>query len=317
MYDINSDTFDVEMELSRVILANCLLCPEMIAGIRRLAGQPNTLVVVSSVKKAKKNFYIPVHSIVEYLSQTYNNGQTFDDLEPLKDCFGQLLNDICRDKQFGIRFLGLDGVCCYLGTKLEDLPIFQMPIKTQDGMKYTIDKKKMAKIFEDEEIRFPGGQRKYEVKNHPITKDEQKDIISDISKVSGCPATLIECLQCCGCMSFVDSGDNYANLIWNIPCYLHERHDTIAYKVNASTKIDRRELGYHYAKYCPTCNRAGVQCPYENRYKKVDASFEIDDNKEVVNEARFNEVYLELDKESINNSMASGNSSKIALSQFS
>ena len=290
--DNSNGTFDAVEELSKIIVANCLMHDTLLAGIKK-CKKTGQSVVVSSVKKKKKNFYIPVRSIVEYLSQTYNDSNEFADLYTLKYCFSRLLNDICNDKQkkFGIRFLGLDGVCCYLGTKLNDskLGFFKLPIKSTDssGMIYAIDNDKMRTLFTDEYIDFSDGNKSpYEVADYPIDKQEQKNIINDASKITGYPSILIKCLQCCGCARFEEHDNNYYNIVVNVPCVVSNQFDPIAFKVNTSAKINRRRDDKYYSKYCPKCNRVndGYRCAYLDATRYIDSSFEIDaDNNVVLN----------------------------------
>lgn len=194
---METNEFNVEEELSKVILANCLTSHMIIAGIRKLKGT-DTYVLISTVnkvkirkkKKERKNFYIPVSDIANFLKDNFNNKKDFENLDELKNSFKNLLFSI--HKEIGIRGLGIDGLCYYLGRHMEKiLPGFNM--SNYKRYTYSFDsnneKKKMSiyqlenpesedlkksylyNTFDDCNILY---DKSYEVDAYPITIEEQK-----------------------------------------------------------------------------------------------------------------------------------------------
>ena len=205
---METNEFNVEEELSKVILANCLTSHMIIAGIRKLKGT-DKYVLISTVdkvkirkkKKERKNFYIPVSDIANFLKDNFNNKKDFKNLDELKNSFKDLLFSI--HKEIGIRGLGIDGLCYYLGSHMgTDLPGFNM--SNYKRYTYSFDnnneKKKMS-IYQVENQKTENKKsenpkledlikfdlydkfdacdilydKSYEVDTYPITIEEQKE----------------------------------------------------------------------------------------------------------------------------------------------
>ena len=197
----NTD-FDAEMELSKVVLANVLLGYTLFGGIRKLK-KPNNLdelCLVSAVyNKEGKNFYITIKQLLQYLQETYNENKPCKGLEDIKRCFSACLNDLY--KEYGARFLGIDGFCAYLYTKMYDIieknQLFKINFIKEFNTDtlhsfiekdvnaetlHFIDIKALSKLFSDNDVNFKCDTKTYVIDNYPISQQEQEKVFNDFKE---------------------------------------------------------------------------------------------------------------------------------------
>ena len=193
------EEFNPEIELSKVLLANVLLGPFLFGGIRRLKTN-NELVLVSAVYNNEgNNFYITIKQLLQYLQKTYNEGKPCRDLKDIKRCFSDCLNDLY--KEYGARFLGIDGFCAYLYTKMYDIieknQLFKINFIKEFNTDtlhsfiekdvnaetlHFIDIKALSKLFSDNDVNFKCDTKTYVIDNYPISQQEQEKVFNDFKE---------------------------------------------------------------------------------------------------------------------------------------
>ena len=184
----NTD-FDAETELSKVVLVNVLFSDKLFGGIRCLRSN-NELVLVSAVyNKNGNNFYITIKQLLQYLQETYNECKPCKDLKDIKRCFSACLNDLYE--AYGARFLGIDGFCAYLYTKMfkdinDNNQLINVKIKKNNVNinnrnyvrdLYTLDEDSLSNLFSDYCIEFDKNQ--YLIDEYPISLEEQQKAFDD------------------------------------------------------------------------------------------------------------------------------------------
>ena len=194
----NTD-FDAETELSKVVLANVLFSDKLFGGIRCLISN-NELVLVSAVyNKNGNNFYITIKQLLQYLQETYNECKPCKDLEDIKRCFSACLNDLYE--AYGARFLGIDGFCAYLYTKMYDIieknQLFKINFIKEFNTDtlhsfiekdvnaetlHFIDIKALSKLFSDNDVNFKCDTKTYVIDNYPISEQAQKKVFDDFKE---------------------------------------------------------------------------------------------------------------------------------------
>lgn len=185
-----AEGFDPEIELSKVVLANVLLGPSLFGGIRKLK-ENDELVLVSAVYNNKGyNFYITIKQLLQYLQKTYNKGKPCRDLKDIKKCFSGCLHDLYNDR--GARFLGIDGFCAYLYTKMYDIiekedQLFRISFieKEVDAKTlHVIDTEALLGLFSDDynDVNFECDTKTYVIDNYPISQQEQEKVFNDFKE---------------------------------------------------------------------------------------------------------------------------------------
>jgi hypothetical protein len=279
MEDVNnSSNFNLEEELAKVILANCLNGPLIRSGIRKKDGH---LVLISSVRKNGENFYIPVLTIAEFLQKKFNNNTEFKDLENLKQSFEKLLFDLCDNERDiikkkeeyvsldGIRFLGIDGLCYYLGKRIDNLPTFTLGKKTPEDdalrdrwlISGSIAKDIDIGLNKQFELINLYPEQKHEVEKYPISVEQQIKVASrggykDTQQYS---------------KAFINTSDG---------------GNIISAAVNSASRWQRNNLQLclqGFAKYCDKCNFVKDKCSNQSDVGIIlNSSFGIDDSLETL-----------------------------------
>ena len=284
----NKIEFNLEEELAKVIIANCLTGPFIRSGIRKKDG---SLVLISSVKKNGENFYIPVLRIAEFLKKKFNEDNEFKNLEDLKRSFEKLLFDIDENERElikgkdnviysvnGRRFLGIDGLCYYLGKRINNLPTFTLGKSTPEDNafrdQWLISDKEAVKWIDrslDRQFKlidlYP--DLKHEVDKYPIPTEEQEKVANQsINKK-------IKTIE--------KHGESFVNIIDEN----NEEYNTVGAIVNGMSKWKKGNLNFYekgIAKYCSRCNFVKNNCNNENSYYVIlNSSFEISDDLKSLN----------------------------------
>ena len=347
----NNATFNVEQELAKVILANCLNGPHIRSGIREKDG---ALVLISSVKKDGENFYIPISRIAEFLKEKFNEKKEFKDLESIKQSFEKVLFDIynnetiseknaddnffskivnffkkdknqnsdsTRNVKDSIRLLGIDGLCYYLGKRMDNLPTFKLEneeadkiFKTQQLISDTNDiqliNENLNEQFKTINLYQNDTDNKiYTVNKYPISLEEQKKIATNFyndddddnnneSKIKTYNKSFInhisrECEKENVLAQYVNKNTNFSKK------YSKEwlKENVVKKNVNKKT-IKKNTDEMPIEKYCNKCNFVPDKCPNRNNdIVIINSSFEI--NSKIDSNSKISNSLGALNKKSV------------------
>lgn len=338
----NNATFNVEQELAKVILANCLNGPHIRSGIREKDG---ALVLISSVKKDGENFYIPISRIAEFLKEKFNEKKEFKDLESIKQSFEKVLFDIYNNETIseknvnnnilnkvfnffktkqnqnnnGIRLLGIDGLCYYLGKRMNGLPTFKLENEEADKIFKTqqlisdIDKIQLINENLNEQFKTINlyqndtDNKIYTVNKYPISLEEQKKIATNFynddddnneSKIKTYNKSFINHIF--GEYEKENVLARYVNEHTNFSKkYSKEwlKENVVKKNVNKKTiKENTDEMPIE--KYCNKCNFVPDKCPNRNNdIVIINSSFEI--NSKIDSNSKISNSLGALNKKSV------------------